>query len=83
VNSPINRGRHVTLVGFADANGQPEDANQKSSKARAEAVASILGDRGLAIASTDVVGLGSALPVAPNDSKDGRAKNRRVEVWLH
>jgi phosphate transport system substrate-binding protein len=29
-----------------------------------------------------VVGFGSDLPVASNDTDDGRDKNRRVEVWL-
>jgi phosphate transport system substrate-binding protein len=30
-----------------------------------------------------ISGLGDALPVAANDSEDGRRKNRRVEVWVY
>jgi outer membrane protein OmpA-like peptidoglycan-associated protein len=29
-----------------------------------------------------VTGYGKALPIAPNDTGDGREKNRRFEVWL-
>jgi outer membrane protein OmpA-like peptidoglycan-associated protein len=29
-----------------------------------------------------VTGYGKALPVAPNDTEEGREQNRRVEVWL-
>jgi phosphate transport system substrate-binding protein len=29
-----------------------------------------------------VKGYGNALPIASNDTEDGREQNRRVEVWL-
>jgi phosphate transport system substrate-binding protein len=78
----VNKGRRVTLVGFSDNQGT-EDTAQKLSKTRADAVATAFTAQGVPIAKDDVIGIGSALPIAPNDSKEGRARNRRVEVWIH
>jgi phosphate transport system substrate-binding protein len=77
--SPMNRGRHLALAGFADAQG-PEPTNQTLSRQRAEVIATMLKQRGVDV--TEVASFGSALPIAPNDSAAGRARNRRVEVWL-
>jgi PiT family inorganic phosphate transporter len=73
---PQNRTRQVLLVGFA---GQ-ENASEELSRLRAEALAKLLKQRG--IAPTLVDGFGSALPVAPNTTPEGRERNRRVEVWV-
>ncbi|MEM9491562.1 MAG: hypothetical protein AAGC55_20625, partial [Myxococcota bacterium] len=54
----------------------------------AEAVAETLhgaaDKRGLALslASADIVGLGALRPIASSETREGRARNRRVEVWL-
>jgi phosphate transport system substrate-binding protein len=77
--SPMNRGRKLALAGFADAQGS-ENANLALSKQRADIIAKLLAQRGVAI--EDVQSFGSALPVAPNDTPGGRARNRRVEAWL-
>jgi PiT family inorganic phosphate transporter len=77
--TPANHGRQVLLAGFADNQGA-EGANQSVSKLRAEAVNTALKQRGLIPAVVD--GFGSALPIAPNASPEGRERNRRVEVWL-
>jgi outer membrane protein OmpA-like peptidoglycan-associated protein len=50
------------------------------SRARASAVSRYLAERGLT--SVTSVGFGDALPVATNDTPEGREQNRRVEVWL-
>jgi PiT family inorganic phosphate transporter len=76
---PQNRARQALLVGFADNQGQ-ESANEGLSRLRAEALAKLLKQRGVVPAVTD--GFGSALPVAPNVTPEGREKNRRVEVWV-
>src|SRR5262249_30176483 len=73
------RGKHVVLFGFADNQGA-EPVNAELSRKRAEWVADEVGSRGLAPEVT--LGMGSALPVASNASREGREKNRRVEVWL-
>lgn len=72
--------RSLVLLGFADKSGA-EPQNVELSRVRARAVADQLKGLGLD-AKFDVLGLGSALPVAPNDTPEGRERNRRVEVWI-
>ncbi|NCC23650.1 MAG: cell envelope biogenesis protein OmpA [Deltaproteobacteria bacterium] len=79
LNTHQNRGRSLTLVGFADSIGADE-VNDSLSLSRAQSVAQTLISRGLPIHS--VLGLGSRLPVADNATQNGREKNRRVEVWV-
>jgi phosphate transport system substrate-binding protein len=50
------------------------------SKARARAVATLLGQDGVRVAV--VKGFGEEAPVACNRGAAGLEKNRRVEVWL-
>ena len=56
--------------------------NRKLSENRARSVASHLVARGVPQASVTSVGLGSSDPIASNDTADGRAKNRRVELQI-
>jgi phosphate transport system substrate-binding protein len=76
--SPVNKGRRIALAGFSD---EGESAPERVSRQRVDAIATLLGQRGVKVA--DVGAFGAALAVAPSDLPDGRAKNRRVEVWLH
>jgi type VI secretion system protein ImpK len=57
-------------------------SNWELSKARAESVARILSAR-VAAERLRADGRGEAEPVVPNDTPQGRAKNRRVEITLH
>ncbi len=75
-----NRKRRVLLFGFADSLGGAE-ANRRLSIARAGAVAAELRSEG--VEAEVATGFGSALPVASNETEEGRHRNRRVEVWLH
>ena len=70
----------VALQGFCDNRGTPE-YNMKLSRERAEAVADYL-TKNFKLDSGRVVPIwyGEANPVASNDTPEGRAKNRRVEV---
>lgn len=52
--------------------------NVDLSKARAQSVASFLVAQGVPAAIITANGYGDAQPVAPNDTAQGRAKNRRV-----
>ena len=54
--------------------------NKKISKARAEAVAKVLVDSGIPASKVTSVGVGPDKPIADNKTKEGQAKNRRVEI---
>ncbi|WP_369806527.1 OmpA family protein [Mycobacterium sp. E3198] len=70
---------HVTLNGYADNSGV-EAINVPLSTQRAQKVADFLVAHGVAGPQLVVKGLGSANPIASNDTAEGRAKNRRVEI---
>lgn len=70
----------VFVVGHTDNVGGI-DSNNKLSQDRAEAVLQYLvKNHGIASERLRAAGCGTFAPVATNDSEDGRAKNRRVEL---
>jgi len=72
-------GDNIFLLGFADNKGSAR-VNCDLSKKRAESVKEQFVLRGVRPSTT--AAFCSELPVASNDSEDGRDKNRRVEIWL-
>ena len=70
---------HVTLNGYTDNTGS-EGINIPLSSQRANKVADFLVANGVARDHLVVKGLGSINPIASNDTPDGQAKNRRVEI---
>ncbi|WP_321290341.1 OmpA family protein [uncultured Sunxiuqinia sp.] len=70
----------VELYGHADEIGSAQ-YNMDLSEKRADAARSYLVSKGVpAERIVKVVPLGQTQPVAPNDTEEGRAKNRRVEI---
>ncbi len=70
----------IHIVGHTDNVGDIA-ANIKLSQDRAQAVLqSLMKDHGIAQARMTAYGCGQFAPVASNDSEEGRAKNRRVEL---
>lgn len=68
------------VVGHTDNVGQLV-SNMDLSRRRADAVVTALSTKyNIASARLDAEGVGPLAPVASNDSEDGRAKNRRVEL---
>lgn len=75
-----NAGLKVFIVGHTDNKGTLA-YNIDLSQRRAEAVAKALAAKyGIAADRMVAKGVGPLSPLAPNDSEDGQAKNRRVEL---
>ncbi len=70
---------NMRIEGYTDSTGKAE-ANQKLSEARAKSVYDFLKAQGVGDTRLAFQGLGPANPVADNATKEGRAKNRRVEI---
>jgi len=69
----------VEVAGHTDSTGS-EDYNQGLSERRANAVKDYLTQQGVTATRLSARGYGEAQPVASNDTKEGRAENRRVEL---
>ncbi|MEM1335671.1 MAG: OmpA family protein, partial [Actinomycetota bacterium] len=70
-------GIDITIEGHTDSDGS-EESNLALSQGRAEAVAQALVDRGIDIGALTPIGFGEAEPIAPNDTDENKALNRRV-----
>ena len=74
-NSKLN----VEIFGHTDSTG-PADYNMALSENRAQAVMKYFVDNGVNAAQLMVKGFGLTQPIASNETKEGRAKNRRVDL---
>lgn len=71
----------VTVIGYTDNQGS-DAVNLKLSDTRAKAVAAALVSNGVLASKMTARGAGSANPIADNNTEEGRAKNRRVEITV-
>ena len=71
----------ITVYGHTDNVGT-EQANEKVSAKRAEAVADYLKKCGMSKDRLITKGMSFTMPVASNDTEEGRAQNRRVEIYI-
>jgi len=71
--------KKIIVEGHTDSRGGDE-ANLTLSQRRADSVRTYLVSRGIDSAKITSVGIGEARPVADNESAEGRANNRRVEL---
>ena len=69
----------MDVVGYTDTSG-PESYNQRLSERRAKAAVDYLVSKGVAVGQLRPTGRGESNPVASNDTRDGRERNRRVEL---
>jgi outer membrane protein OmpA-like peptidoglycan-associated protein len=72
----------VAVNGYTDAIGS-EEYNQRLSERRANAVKAFLEKLGVAGSRLSARGFGKSNPVASNDTAEGRAQNRRVELVVN
>jgi outer membrane protein OmpA-like peptidoglycan-associated protein len=68
----------ISVEGHTDAEGTDE-RNQRLSNRRAQSVVDYLAKAGVAASRLSAVGHGATQPIAPNDTAQNRAKNRRIE----
>ena len=76
-----NPDTRVRIVGHTDSTGS-DAINEPLSLRRAQSVAGQLASRGIDRTRLIAEGLGSRQPVAGNDTAEGRAQNRRIEIVL-
>jgi len=74
-------GARVRIEGHADATG-PEAYNQGLSERRAKSVRDYLISHGVEASRLTSVGYGESRPISSNDTREGRALNRRVELQV-
>lgn len=86
ISSIVNRqarGRSISVEGHASRERADQEAyNQQLSERRARTVAEELGYDGVDSGRVRSKGLGTRSPLAPNDTDEGRNRNRRVEVII-
>ena len=76
-----NPNADVRIIGHTDSTGS-DAINNPLSLDRAESTRNYLTSRGVGGARIHVEGRGSREPIASNDTSEGRARNRRVEIFM-
>lgn len=77
----MDEDKLASIEGFTDSRGA-DDMNQKLSQDRANAVKDYLASQGVNAGKLRAIGRGEASPVASNETPEGRANNRRVEIVI-
>ncbi len=76
-----NRSISMEISGHTDNTGSLK-TNTKLSQSRAEAVVDYLVEKGIDKSKLEAKGYAFSQPIAPNDTEEGRARNRRVEFKI-
>ncbi len=71
-------GPVVEISGHTDSRGS-DTTNQALSQARAQSVVDYVASQGIDLGRLSARGAGESEPIAPNETADGQAQNRRVE----
>ena len=77
-----NPERTITIAGYTDSSGRAE-TNRTLSQKRADEVKGYLQGKGIAASRIISEGHGEDNAIASNETAEGRAENRRVEITLH
>ena len=73
--------KDIRIEGHTDSTGNPE-TNLRISQERAESVLEALVSLGVDAGRITAAGMGQDFPIATNETEEGRAQNRRVDVIL-
>ncbi|MFI5301922.1 MAG: OmpA family protein, partial [Polyangiales bacterium] len=73
------KSARIEISGHTDNVGNPK-TNKALSEKRAQACRDYLISKGIDGARVQAIGYGDERPIAPNDTEDGRQKNRRIEA---
>jgi len=76
-----NRNIYVEIQGHTDSSG-PESFNQRLGEQRAEAVRMFMSRNGVPLNRISTISFGESEPVADNNTRAGRAENRRVVLLV-
>ena len=76
-----NRNVYLEIQGYTDATGSP-DVNARLGQERADTVRRYLSSQGVPLSRISTISYGEDNPVAPNNTRDGRAQNRRVVIQV-
>jgi OOP family OmpA-OmpF porin len=77
----VSEAKLVLVVGHTDSSGD-DSYNQALSLKRAQSVADYLIASGTPQDVVHAIGRGSKEPLVSNDTKEGRAENRRVDIYV-
>jgi outer membrane protein OmpA-like peptidoglycan-associated protein len=77
----VKHPQKIDVQGHTDSTGTAA-WNATLSQRRAESVMKYLATKGVDAKSMTAKGFGPSVPVATNDTKEGRAKNRRAELKI-
>ncbi len=77
-----NPSINIQISGHTDNKGK-EDMNLELSEKRAKAVVDYLVSKGIKEEHLSYKGFGSSVPIATNDTEEGRTRNRRVEFTIN
>ena len=75
------KSAEIEVAGHTDSDGAPE-RNMALSKRRAQAVVDYLTEAGVDAARINAVGYGEEKPIASNETAEGKAQNRRIEMTV-
>ena len=74
-----NKNVYLEIQGHTDSTGT-DAINMRLGQDRAEAVRLFMNQQGVPLNRMSTISYGAKSPIAPNDTPDGRAQNRRVIV---
>ena len=72
----------LSITGHTDSVGK-DDLNMRLSQDRANSVSQYLASQGVVSSRINSVGMGKSQPIADNNTENGRAQNRRVEIVIN